>query len=73
LRIYEIHSMLPGTVSYFHVDEGAKVARGDKVLAVECMKVLYDMDAPAGGVVNLKVNLGDFVEQDQLVARIIAE
>lgn len=56
-----------------HVDEGAKVERGDAVIAVECMKQQHDIISPVAGVVRFQVTLGEVIEQDQLLAEIETE
>lgn len=73
LPTHSIRSNLPGTASYRFVDDGAKVEKGDKVVAIECMKQLWDLEAPAAGVVQHRVALGEMVEQDFCVATIESE
>lgn len=64
---------LPGTVSFFHVEDGDRVEEGQNVIAVECMKMQTDIPAPAPGKVKFLVALGDMVEQDQVIAEIEQE
>lgn len=73
LKEISIRSNLPGTVSFQFVDDGARVEKGAKVIAVECMKTMYDFEAKAAGIVRLRADLGDFVEQDQILAVIETE
>ena len=65
-----IASSLPGTVSFFHVEDGDIVEEGQNVIAVECMKMQLDLSAPRSGRVRFKVALGEMVEQDQVIAEI---
>lgn len=41
---------------------------GDKVAGVECMKMLNDIETPAGGVIRYRVKLGQVIAQNDVVA-----
>lgn len=69
----DVISPLMGSISMIFAEEGAIVAEGDKLLAVECMKMQYDIEAPADGRLVLKVELGDIVGQDDLLAVIVQD
>lgn len=73
MKIVRVRSILPGAITVFHVDDGDRVQNGDPILAIECMKQQTDFPAPAAGVVRFKVELGDVVEQDQVLAEIETE
>ena len=64
---------LPGSVAYFHVEDGDSVEEGDNVIAVECMKMNMDITAPVAGKVRFRVALGEMVEQGQVIAEIEQE
>jgi acetyl-CoA/propionyl-CoA carboxylase biotin carboxyl carrier protein len=61
---------MPGSVVDVGVDDGATVAAGDVVVAVEAMKMEHSLRSPVGGVVQLFVARGDQVKVGQLLARI---
>ena len=66
----DIVSPMPGSVVDVGVDDGATVAAGDVVVAVEAMKMEHSLRSPVGGVVQLFVARGDQVKVGQLLARI---
>ena len=66
----EIVSPMPGSVVDVGVEDGATVAAGDVVVAVEAMKMEHSLRSPVGGVVQLFVARGDQVKVGQLLARI---
>jgi acetyl-CoA/propionyl-CoA carboxylase biotin carboxyl carrier protein len=61
---------MPGSVVDVGVDDGATVAAGDVVVAVEAMKMEHSLRSPVDGVVQLLVGRGDQVKVGQLLARI---
>ncbi|HEU5222816.1 MAG TPA: biotin carboxylase N-terminal domain-containing protein [Candidatus Lumbricidophila sp.] len=69
----ELRSPLPGTVTAVFVTDGATVAAGDPVIAVEAMKLEHRVLAPAAGRAELLVEVGAQVRQGALVARVHAE
>ena len=66
----DIVSPMPGSVVAVGVEDGATVAAGDVVVAVEAMKMEHSLRSPVGGAVQLLVALGDQVKVGQLLARI---
>ncbi|MCV7225356.1 acetyl/propionyl/methylcrotonyl-CoA carboxylase subunit alpha [Mycolicibacterium komossense] len=68
----ELASPMPGAVVAVNVDNGAEVAAGTVVLAVEAMKMEHALSAPVDGVVELLVAVGDQVKVGQVLARITA-
>jgi len=68
----DIVSPMPGSVVAVGVDDGATVAAGDVVVAVEAMKMEHSLRSPVDGVVQLFVAPGDQVKVGQLLARINA-
>ena len=66
----DIVSPMPGSVVAVGVEDGATVAAGDVVVAVEAMKMEQSLRSPVGGAVQLLVALGDQVTVGQLLARI---
>jgi pyruvate carboxylase len=53
------------------VSVGAKVAKGDKLLTLEAMKMQTTVYAPSDGIVGeLHMQVGDTVESKDLLARL---
>ena len=50
------------------VDDGASVEEGELIAHWESMKVLYQVHAPATGVLRCKVELGEVVGQEDIIA-----
>ncbi|MBB3657898.1 3-methylcrotonyl-CoA carboxylase alpha subunit [Rhizobium sp. BK650] len=67
-----IRSPMPGLVISVDVAEGDHVARGDRLLTVEAMKMEHTLRAPFDGIVgNLPISAGARVLENQLVANIM--
>ncbi|GAB3808736.1 acetyl-CoA carboxylase biotin carboxylase subunit [Humibacter antri] len=64
----ELRSPMPGTVTVISAGDGTAVAEGDPVLIVEAMKMEHVLRAPHAGSVSLRVEVGDQVTGDQIVA-----
>jgi len=62
---------IPGLIVAVAVTVGQKVAKGERLLMMEAMKMQTTVYAPADGVVEeLTVNVGDTVESKDLLARL---
>ena len=71
LGVLRATSRNPLTAVY--VAAGGSVEAGQSLLVVEAMKMEHTIVAPAGGVVaELRVSVGDTVDQGQLLVRIEA-
>ena len=68
----ELISPMPGAVVAVNIEDGAEVAAGTVVVAVEAMKMEHSLTAPVNGVVELLVAVGDQVKVGQPLARIKA-
>src|SRR5690606_24841625 len=68
----ECRTPMPGAVVAIHVDSGAVVRRGDRLISVEAMKMEHPVLAPHDGTVEVLVVLGDQLRTDQVVARVRA-
>jgi pyruvate carboxylase len=67
----QVAAPIPGLIAQLSVSVGAKVAKGDKLLMMEAMKMQNTVYAPCDGVVaELPVALGDTVESKDLLAKI---
>jgi len=55
---------MPGRIVHLHVEQGARVKRGDTLLVLEAMKMEHSILAPADGIVeSLDYAVGDLVEE----------
>ena len=69
----QIAAPIPGLIAALSVSVGAKVAKGDKLLMMEAMKMQTTVYAQCAGVVSeLFVALGDTVESKDLLLRLRA-
>ena len=73
MKTENVRSNITGTVAYFDVDDGDKIEAGKTIMSIECMKTMYPVTAPVSGLVSLRVELGELVENDALVATIRTE
>jgi pyruvate/2-oxoglutarate dehydrogenase complex dihydrolipoamide acyltransferase (E2) component len=64
------HAMQEGTVSEWHVAEGAWIAPGDQLYLLETDKVENEIESPAAGVVHLLVPAGKTLPVGTVIARI---
>ncbi len=69
--VTQIAAPIPGLIVTLGVSVGTKVAKGDKLLMMEAMKMQTTVYAPCAGVVSeLTVVIGDTVESKDLLVRI---
>ncbi|MBW9051229.1 acetyl/propionyl/methylcrotonyl-CoA carboxylase subunit alpha [Rhizobium mesosinicum] len=69
-----ILSPMPGLVISVDVAEGDRVAKGDRLLTVEAMKMEHTLRAPFDGTVGkLPVSVGARVSENQLVVSVMKE
>jgi pyruvate carboxylase len=69
----ELAAPIPGMVSSVGVGVGARVAKGDRLLALEAMKMQTTLYAPVDGVVEeFFANAGDTVDTGDLLVRLRA-
>ncbi|MCU4672583.1 acetyl/propionyl/methylcrotonyl-CoA carboxylase subunit alpha [Microbacterium fluvii] len=66
----DLRAPMPGAVVAMHVEPGASVAAGDRILTIEAMKMEHPVTAPHEGTVTLLVAAGDQVRRDQVLARV---
>jgi pyruvate carboxylase len=67
----QVGAPIPGLIVAIAVTVGQKVAKGERLLMMEAMKMQTTVYAPADGVVEeLTVRLGDTVESKDLLARL---
>jgi biotin carboxyl carrier protein len=55
------------------VESGMRVEKHDKIIEIESMKTFWPVTAPCAGIVRHRVELGEVVGQDQVVATIETE
>ncbi len=67
----EVGAPIPGLVTVVSVSVGAKVAKGDKLLTLEAMKMQTTIYAPCDGVVeDVSVRVSDAVESKDLLMKL---
>ncbi len=69
----QISAPIPGMITSIAVSVGTKVAKGDKLLTLEAMKMYTTVSSPVAGVVEeIPVKVGDTVESKDLLVRLRA-
>jgi len=69
----QIGAPIPGVVTGLHATVGGKVAKGDKLLTLEAMKMQTTLYAPGEGIVaEIHVKVGDAVESADLLLKLNA-
>ena len=67
----QIGAPIPGMVTSVGASVGGKVAKGDKLVTLEAMKMYTTINAPDDGIVDeILVNVGDTVESKDLMVRL---
>jgi 3-methylcrotonyl-CoA carboxylase alpha subunit len=70
----EIEAPMPGKVTAVEVAQGDKVAKGQRLLTLEAMKMEHALTAPFDGTVaELTASAGDQVREGQMLVKIAAE
>jgi biotin carboxyl carrier protein len=68
---YEVTAPLPGTILKLNVSVGDMVSEGQNVLVMEAMKMENQVQTARGGeVLSIKANVGDAVQQDDVLMEI---
>jgi pyruvate carboxylase len=71
--LLQVAAPIPGLIAAISVTVGAKVAKGDKLLMMEAMKMQTTIYAAVDGVVDaINVQIGDTVESKDLLVRLKA-
>ena len=70
MKIVEVFTDIPGSLAVWHVEDGSRVEEGEAVCEVECMKTMMRVPAPASGILRCKMQLGEVVGQDDVIAEI---
>ncbi len=66
----QVGAPIPGVITGLHATVGAKVAKGDKLLTLEAMKMQTTLYAPEDGIVaEILVKVGDSVESKDLLVK----
>lgn len=69
-----LKSFMPGNIQEVFVNVGDKVAKGDKLLVLEAMKMKNVILAPFGGTVkSINVKVGDLVPKNFVLLQLTAE
>lgn len=61
---------MPGTVTRIHVDDGARVEKGDALVSIEAMKMEHPTRAPHAGTARIHVAIGDRVRRGHELASV---
>jgi 3-methylcrotonyl-CoA carboxylase alpha subunit len=70
----EIEAPMPGKLTAVEVSLGEKVARGQRLLTLEAMKMEHALSAPFDGVIaELSASAGAQVKEGQLLVRVATE
>jgi biotin carboxyl carrier protein len=68
---HDVTAPLPGTILKLNVSVGDVVTEGQNVLVMEAMKMENQVQTSKGGeVISIKVNVGDAVQQDDVLMEI---
>lgn len=68
---HEVTAPLPGTILKLNISVGDMVSEGQSLLVMEAMKMENQVQTTKGGeVLAIKVNVGDTVQQDDLLVEI---
>ncbi len=69
----QVAAPIPGMITSLAVSVGGKVAKGDKLVTLEAMKMYTTINAPAAGVVEaIHAQVGDAVESKDLLVKLRA-
>jgi len=69
----QVAAPIPGMVTSLAVSVGSKVAKGDKLVTLEAMKMYTTINAPSNGVVEaIHAQVGDAVESKDLLVKLRA-
>ena len=66
-----VMSPMYGTVSQLLAEEGAPLKTGDIFMQIEAMKMMFDIQAPTDGVLQLATKLGQTVDAETVLAYIV--
>jgi pyruvate carboxylase len=67
----QVGAPIPGVITGLHTTVGGKLAKGDKLITLEAMKMQTTIYAPANGVVaEILVKVGDSVEGSDLLLKL---
>lgn len=67
----QVGAPIPGLIASLSATVGSKVAKGEKLLLMEAMKMQTTVYAPCDGIISeVTVEIGDTVESKDLLVRI---
>lgn len=69
----EVYSPMTGTITMVYAQDGESVGEGERIIGVEAMKMIHDINAPFAGKVKHVRALGDVVGEDDVVAIIVID
>jgi len=69
----QVGAPIPGVITALPVNVGSRVAKGEKLLSLEAMKMQTTVYAPADGIVaEIAIKVGDAVEAKDLLVKLKA-
>ncbi len=69
----QVSAPIPGVITALPVNVGSRVAKGEKILSLEAMKMQTTVYAPADGIVaEIAIKVGDAVEAKDLLVKLKA-
>jgi len=67
-RVNQIKAPMPGMILEVFIEKGSQVAKGDKIIVLEAMKMENIIKSPGDGIVkSITVKKGDRVEKNQVL------
>ncbi|MCH7587209.1 MAG: acetyl-CoA carboxylase biotin carboxyl carrier protein subunit [Chloroflexi bacterium] len=68
---FHLTSPMPGLIVSIPVKEDQEVSEGDRLIVLESMKMQNELKSPRAGIVrNIRVSIGENVDQDQVMLTI---
>ena len=68
---FHLTSPMPGLIVSIPVTEDQEVSEGDRLIVLESMKMQNELKSPRAGIVrNIRVSIGENVDQDQVMLTI---
>ena len=69
----QVGAPIPGVITALPVNVGSRVAKGEKILSLEAMKMQTTIYAPADGLIaEIAIKVGDAVEAKDLLIKMKA-
>lgn len=73
MRREVLESPLSGIISQIDKSSGSFVKVDELILSIECMKLLHPVTAGLSGKLNLSIQIGQFVQESEILGEIIED